>query len=242
MAIAAAFFQCCVEGVIGPARAGDIEDARFILFSGRDLWRNGAFLHTGFLVAPGGFDRDGPMLKMLYATGVYRYYSNYLGDTVTGFEGQAQFLPGWRAKRGNLETKVFLGFDLQYHQLWPGDPSNRLSGNAAGLRVAVDFWYDLPPDMVVFGDISVSSVAGSSNGRIAFGRMAMQDILGGFYLGPETAYFSADGYSHLRVGVHITSIKTGDTEWSAAAGWAGDTDKRTSPYVRLNLAQRIADN
>lgn len=239
-AIAAAFSFCCAGLGAGPVRAGDSEDARVILFSGRDLWRNGAFTHTGLLIAPGGFEQDGLMLKTLYGVGVYRYYSGYLGEFVKGFEGQAQFMPGWRHKRGNLETKVFFGLDLQHHRLWPADAGNRLSGNAVGLRFAAEFWYDLAPDMVVFGDLSLSSVASSNSGRIAFGRMAMEEMLGGFYLGPEVAYFGSDGYRHLRLGFHITSMKTEANEWSAAAGWAGDNEKRASPYVRLNLSSRIA--
>jgi hypothetical protein len=150
-------------------------------------------------------------------------------------------LPGWRIKRGRLETKFFFGIDLQHHRLTPADASNRLSGNAVGLRFAADFWYDLTPDSVVFGDVSLSSVATSNSGRVAYGRHTLQDILGGFYLGPEAAYFAADGYGHLRIGAHITSMKTDATEWSAAAGWAGDTDKRSSPYVRLNLTQKLTD-
>jgi hypothetical protein len=33
-------------------------------------------------------------------------------------------------------------------------------------------------------------------------------------------------------------MKTGETEWSAAAGWAGDSDQRSSPYVRLGILKR----
>lgn len=55
------------------AHAGDDEDATTILFSGRDIWRNGAFAYGGFLTAPGGFDDDGVMLKLLMSGGLYRY-------------------------------------------------------------------------------------------------------------------------------------------------------------------------
>lgn len=223
-------------------RAADGEEAGALLFSGRDLWRNGIFMYGGLLIAPGGFEQDGLMLKLLYSTGAYRYVSRYLGDAqVVGLEGQIQVLPGWRITRGPLATKFFFGFDLQHHRLMPADASNRLAGNAVGLRFAVDFWYKLTADSVVFGDLSLSSIATSNSGRLAYGRHSMREILGGFYLGPELAYFAADGYSHLRVGAHITSMRTNEAEWSAAAGWAGDTDKRTSPYVRLNMTHELVD-
>ena len=66
-------------------------------------------------------------------------------------------------------------------------------------------------------------------------------VLGEFYLGPETQVYGGDGYRQFRLGAHVTSMKTGDTEWSAAAGWSFDTDRQSSPYVRLNLMQRISN-
>ena len=56
--LAAAFVLCCVVLSAEPAHAGDDEDAHLMLFSGRDLWRNGAFLYGGFIVSPGGFEES----------------------------------------------------------------------------------------------------------------------------------------------------------------------------------------
>ena len=36
----------------------------------------------------------------------------------------------------------------------------------------------------------------------------------------------------------LTSMRTGDSEWSAAAGWATDSDRRASPYLRLGVMMR----
>ncbi len=46
-----------------------------------------------------------------------------------------------------------------------------------------------------------------------------------------------DDYA-FRLGAHITSMKTGINEWTAAGGWAGDTEGRSSPYVRLGFMSR----
>jgi hypothetical protein len=54
-------------------------------------------------------------------------------------------------------------------------------------------------------------------------------------------YFHSDQYRHHRFGLHITSMKTEATEWSAAAGWARDSDGRSGPYLRLGLSSRIAN-
>src|SRR5690242_7292966 len=125
---AAALMFCCVCRVAS-AFAQEDDEARVILFSGRDLWRDGAFAYGGFLVAPSGFEDDGLLLKVLLSGGVYRYRAGDLdGQTVLGAEGTAQILPGWRIKRHGVEMKFFFGPDFERHKLWPDDPGNRLRG------------------------------------------------------------------------------------------------------------------
>ena len=55
---AAGILVCCVGVSAGPVRVGD-DGARFLLFSGVDLWRDGQFLHRGLLWSPHGLDREG---------------------------------------------------------------------------------------------------------------------------------------------------------------------------------------
>lgn len=242
VSIAAAFIVCgvCLSG--GPGRAAD-DEVRVLLFSGRDIWRDGAFLHSGLLVAPGGFEQDGFMLKLLLGGGVYRYVSGSLGgEHVIGAEWQAQVLAGARFKRGNAEFKYFFGPEVQRHKLWPDDPNNRLRGQSFGLRMAGELWYEPTRDSLVAGDVSLSSIAASHSARIALGlRVAEELFTDGVYFGPELQYSGSDGYRHHRIGLHITSMKTEATEWSAAAGFARDSDGRSSPYVRLGLSQKLTD-
>jgi len=233
---AAAFSYCCTGMPIGKARAD--EDARTLLFSGRDIWRNGAFAYGGLLFAPGGFEDDGFLLKILLSGGLYRYDAEDLGERVIGAEWLAQALPGWRIKRGDAEFKFFMGPEIQKHRLWPDDPANRLRGNSFGLRAAAEMWYEPTPTTMIAIDMSLSSIATSNSARGAFGWRIFEDMLGGIYVGPEIQYFGSDGYRHLRLGAHITSMKTDDIEWSAACGWAGDSARRAGPYVRLNLMKR----
>jgi hypothetical protein len=37
----------------------------------------------------------------------------------------------------------------------------------------------------------------------------------------------------------MAGLKIENYEWSAADGWARDSDGRSSPYVRLGLLQRL---
>jgi len=237
--VAAAAFILCVLVVAGAASANEDEDAQIMLFSGRDIWRNGAFAYGGLVFAPGGLDQDGLLLKILLSGGLYRYDAANLGGArVTGAEWVAQVLPGWRVKRGDAEFKFFMGPDIEVHRLRPDDPDNKLRGRSFGLRMAAELWYEPAPDTMIAADVSLSSIATSDTARIAYGWRILEDVLGGVYVGPEVQYFGSDGYRHLRLGAHVTTLKTADTEWSAAAGWARGSAGRSSPYLRLNLLKR----
>jgi len=234
---AAAFFCCCVGVLQGFAWAD--EDARTLLFSGRDIWRNGVFAYGGFVFAPGGFEDDGFLVKILLSGGLYRYDAENLGgQRVIGTEWLAQALPGWRIKRGDAEFKFFMGPEIQNHRLTPDDPANRLRGVSFGLRAAAEVWYEPTLATMLAIDLSLSSIATSNSARGAYGWRVLEDVLGGVYLGPEIQYFGSDGYRHFRMGAHVTSLKADDIEWSAAIGWARDSAHRSSPYVRLNLMKR----
>jgi hypothetical protein len=237
--VTVAAFVLCVFVLVRAASANEDEDAHAILFSGRDIWRNGAFAYGGLIFAPGGLDQDGLLLKILLSGGLYRYDARNLGgERVIGAEWVAQVLPGWRIKRGDAEFKFFAGPDIEKHRLWPDDPDNKLRGNSFGLRMAAELWYEPTPTTMVAADISLSSIATSNSARIAYGWRVLEEMLGGLYVGPEIQYFGSDGYRHLRLGAHITTMKTADLEWSAAAGWARDSDGRSSPYLRLNVLKR----
>jgi Cellulose biosynthesis protein BcsS len=233
--VAAAFNVCgfCVSA--GPGWTADNDDVRFILFSGQDIWRNGAFAYGGAIYKPGGFDRDGLLFKFLLSGGLYRYNAGSLGGgRVIGTEVLAQVLPGWEIKRGPVEAKIFFGPEIQQHRLRPDDPDNRLRGRALGLRLAIDLWAEPSVATMAAADASLSSIGGNYSARAAFGWR----VLDRFYAGPETQVYGGDGYSQTRLGAHVTSLKIGATEWSVGAGWALDSDRRSSPYLRINVMTR----
>jgi hypothetical protein len=75
---AASVAVVCVSAV--PAGAGnDDDDAHTILFSGRDIWFNGAFLNGGMLWSPSSLEDDGFLVKVLLWGGLYRYNAGDLG-------------------------------------------------------------------------------------------------------------------------------------------------------------------
>jgi hypothetical protein len=217
-----------------PADAQDT-GAHFLFFSGIDLWRNGDFMYGGALWSPEGLGREGFTLKALVSGGAYNYLSGALGNAqVDGRELTAQVMPGWRFKVGHSELKVSAGLDLQNHHLSPNDPDSHLKGNDAGLRAAFEFWTEPTARSMIAIDGSASTVAQGYSFRAAVGWRA-SDL---FYVGPEIQAFASDEYSQRRIGFHITAFRTGAIEWSAATGYARDSDRRASAYVRIGLSTR----
>lgn len=232
---AAMVFFCVMRGT-EPAAAGDDGEQHLIIFSGRDLWRNGIFLYGGLIVSPGGFEQPGFLLKLLSSGGLYRYKAGDLdGTTVVGLEGKAHIAPGWLVRYGRFESKFFFGPELQDHRLWPNDPGNRLRGRSFGLRMAVDLWAEPTRETMLAADASLSSIGGDFSARIGAG----WHLLGHFYAGPELQIYAAGGYRQFRLGVHVTSLKTETVELSAAVGWSTDSEARASPYARLGLMQHF---
>ena len=236
---AAALVFCCVFLAAAPTRADDIEDARAIVFSNRDVWLNGAFLSGGVLWSPTALDDSGLLFKLLISGGLYRYNAGDLGgERVVGQELMVQLLPGWHVVRPGFEAKVFWGSEYQHHQLSPNDPGNTLNGGKFGLRFSGEVWDEPTATTMIAGDASISTVGGGSSARLGFG----WKVLDMFYSGPEAQVYHGDGYSQWRWGVHITIFKTGDAEWSDTGGWAIDTNNRSSPYLRLGFMQRVGDD
>lgn len=232
--VAAAVLACCVGVSTGPVQAGD-DGARLLLFSGADLWRGGQFLYGGVLWSPSGVDRDGFTLKAMLSGGRYRYVSGALGNIpVTGSEEEAQLLPGWRFTHGALELKIYGGLDIRNDTTSPYDPGNRLHGLSVGARAAVDLWHEPTPATMLAANASLTSIDWDYSARLAYGWRLFDRA----YVGPEAQTFACASYSQWRAGIHITGLKTGTWEWSAAGGWSTDSDSRSGGYIRLGLLTR----
>lgn len=232
---AVAFILVCLRAGAALSQSSSPGDT-LLFFSGTDLWRSGVFAHGGLLWSPEGLDREGFTLKAALSGGSYRYTSGALGNaTVIGRELTAQLMPGWRFKNGGSELKIFAGPDLQIHRLWPDDPGSGLRGSKTGVRAAFEFWSEPTANMMFSADALVSSVSRNYfAARLATGWRVFDH----FYLGPEAQVFSSDDYRQRRYGIHFTSMKTEQAEWSAALGWARDTDDRSSLYARIGVLTR----
>jgi hypothetical protein len=234
--LAAAFILMACDAGAQPVGPGP-EQARWLLFSNSDVWREGGFAHGGVLWAPSGLDQQGLVLKLMFGGGVYHYTSGALGNAdVRGELLSGAILPGYRFVHDKLIATFYLGADVQHHHLTPDDPSAGLRGSYIGVRTGFELWYEPNAMTMIAADASVSSIGPSYNARLAAGLRAFD----AFYIGPEVQGFAADdNYQQVRAGLHITGIRTGAFEWTTGAGWAIDSDHRSGAYGKLGVFTRL---
>ena len=204
----------------------------FLFFSGFDLWRGGGSGHAGMLWAPEGLNKDGFILKLLIGEGSYRYRAG--ATDIQGAYLLGSLMGGWRWSRDTFELKAFAGPDLQYHRLTPFDPASRLAGSNIGARIGVELWWQLNPDIMVSSSLSASTIGMGYGARTAAGWR----VTGLFYAGPEIETSGDLSYRQFRAGLHATALKTGDFEWTVAAGYVVDNSQRSGVYGRIGVLTR----
>jgi hypothetical protein len=238
-ATAAVCSLVCVTGWAAAAAEQRRDPITLLLFSGIDLWRDGAFAHDGFVWIPAGSGNDGFVLKAMVTDGVYRYSAGALNYAqVTGRMAGGAVMPGMHFKRGGVSIAVYAGVDMQVHHLSQYDPGNSLQGQFVGARAALDLWAEPTPQTMVAASGTVTTIGGAYAARIAAGWRAFDR----FYLGPEVVAFGGPEYRQLRLGVHVTGLKVHlfdwRFEWHGGVGYAFDDDDRDGAYGRLGLLIR----
>ena len=232
MAVAVAgMVQCCS---VGRAATALPNSPTLLLFGGTDLWRYGAYLYGGTLWSPGGVDADGFTLKLLVNGGRYSYNSSALHSTVDGTMASAAVLPGFRFVRDTLTVGLFAGPVAQDYRLSPYDPGSRLHGLYAGAQFATDVWYQPTANIMAAVNGSLVSIGPTGYVRGALGYRVSDAA----FVGPETAMLWCADFRQLEVGAHLTGLHVGATEWSAAAGWSMDSDRRSGPYLRFGVSTK----
>lgn len=212
---------------------------QLLFFSGVDLWRHAAFAHDGLQWAPAGVGSDGIIFKAIASSGTYRYRAGSLNNAeVTGLMYGAAVMPGLHFTRHGVSVSVFAGLDVQVHTLSPFDPGNDLQGRRVGVRTAIDLWMEPTPQSMVTASATLSTIGGAYAARLAAGWR----LFDWFYLGPETVAYGGPEYRQLRLGAHITGLRTRvfnwRLEWQGAVGFAFDDDDNTGAYARIGILWR----
>lgn len=221
-------------GAVAKAADSTPDPPSLLLFAGTDLWRDGAFLHGGGLWSPAGLDADGFTLKLLLAAGGYTYPSSGLHTDVDGTLLSASVLPGWRMNFNGIILGVSAGPAIQNYRLTPYDPASSLHGLYVGGQVAADIWYEPVPTMMVAVNGTMLSIGPTGALRTALGWRSTEP----FFAGPEVQAIWCADYQQLRIGAHVTGFRINGMEWSAAGGWAVESDGREGPYMRLGFSAR----
>lgn len=226
------------SGTSNPKKA-QRQQIRLLLFSGADLWRQGAFLYGGSLWAPLGLDRDGLVAKLLTTRGVYLYRAGGLGNAqVFGQMAAITVLPGAHFTRNGVSATIYAGVDRQWHVLIPDDPGNPSRGAHAGLRMAGDIWFEPTGQTMVTASGTLSTIASAYAARLAGGWRLIDSV----YVGPEAQVFGAENYRQWRVGVHLTGLTFRALEFQAALGYAADSDSNGGLYARLQVSRKHEAN
>jgi len=224
-------------GIACPSRLMALESnqplpATFLFSSGFDLWNQGGSAYGAAQWSPGGVDREGLTFKLLMSEGIYRYRSG--GVDVTGAHTMVSAMPGWKFRNTGFDVTLYAGIDWQTHRFVPDDLGNPARGSRTGLRAAADVWLEPAKDWMVAGSVSASTVARSYWLRAATGWRVMDR----WWAGPEIQVSGEERYRQARAGLHATALRVGMVEWSAGAGIASDSSRRTGGYGWLAMLLR----
>ena len=230
--VAVAWAAVC--GAIERAGAGAPDSPSFLLFSGTEIWRYGAFLYGGLLWSPAGLDADGFTFKMLLDGGRYNYVTGSIEENIDGTKLSAAALPGWRLSRDGLTVAAFVGPVAQDYRLTPADPGSRLNGFYIGGEFAADIWYQPTARTMAALNGAIASIGPTGYVRAAVGVR----LLGPAFVGPEIEQLWCGDFQELEFGAHVTGLRVDALEWSMGSGWALTSDQRSGPYVRLGVNAR----
>jgi len=95
-------------------------------------------------------------------------------------------------------------------------------------------WYEPTPTSMAALNGFVASIGPTGSLRGAVGWRFFEP----FFIGPEAQAIWCADYQQWRLGAHITGFRVDGLEWSAAAGWAVESDGRAGPYLRFGVNAR----
>jgi hypothetical protein len=204
---------------------------QLIYHAGFDVtsWSVGA--HGVVQWAPNGFDKDGLIMRFFVSEGLERYT-----DGLRNYDTQitrGHILPGYMFHIGGLELQLLAGVDGEYDLLFIDGYPKKWRSNI-GVRGTVDAWWEPTRFLMLQSALSATTIDNGYNTRIAAGWR----LYDWFWVGPEAA-LSNDFFSQqTRIGAHLTGLRTGAFEWSAAAGHVHDNFQREGLYARFGLTIR----
>ena len=160
-----------------------------IIFSGGEISKDSWESYTGTIIAFNrDLSKDGFLLRLMGSYGKYEY------DTATNFDGrmwQGDVMLGYQWVRDRVDIGIYAGVDFINHKISPADPTNPVSGNDTGFKVAGDietktFEMNLPYYFSLEGAYSTAFDTYYALGRVGLNRNNFVFGVEGWLLGDET--------------------------------------------------------
>lgn len=205
---------------------------RVFLFSGGDVAGDAFFLWSGVVGAPQGFlHEDGPRFRMLVGAGRYRYRTDAVAGGVN--EGRilsGELMAGYRLTAGETVATLFAGAHMENQNLVAPDPNHPAQGAEAGVKVALELYRRLAPDLFATASASASTVHRGYHARAALAR----EHPSGAAAGIEAAILGDARYREPRAGVFVRTIR-GRMIMTLAGGYLSNSGKGQGAYGSLSL-------
>ncbi|ODA67168.1 hypothetical protein A7A08_01914 [Methyloligella halotolerans] len=199
-------------------------------FTGVDISGNAASTYLGAGTAFGkSLWRPGWRARVVGGLGRYDYES---GATLyDGRHGFVTGLLGYQMQRGRMTVKLFAGGEYQEQLISPYDPGNSVQGDASGVRLQAETWFDVSPRSFVSVDASYGSAFDEYWGLARYGYRYTPKLTLGLEGGPlgNREYDGGRGGAFVRLEVLKTQL-------TLSGGVTGDyLESRGSGYVALNV-------
>jgi opacity protein-like surface antigen len=235
-ALAAAVLAACLaSSAFAADPAPNLADSlknRLFLFGGFDVARDSSFGWTGIVSAPWSrLDEDGLRLRVMAGLGHYRYRTDAVAGGVNeGTVSSGEIMLGWRRAFDPTVVVVYLGAQIEDHQLRDPDPGNPVSGTTMGIKGTIELFSRPWPDYIATALASASTVHGSYQARATFAR----EINPWLALGVEGTILGNARYVEPRAGlVAVTTVA--DRKLSLSGGYLSNSDKGDGLYLTLSL-------
>ena len=212
--------------------SGGFRPEQALYFSGFDLQRYsfGGYVGAVWSPLPG---RDGVLMRLFAADGIDSFVTPKI--TYRSQSMRAAITTGYRIARPGFELSAHAGIEALARVSLPITKATRLQPDV-GMRLSADIWWEPIDAVMIAANLSMTTIEATFYGRVASG-IRILDI----WTGPEVSASSDIYKQELRVGAHVTGVRYGPYEFSAAAGYGIDSFGRSGAYGRLGFTLREVD-
>lgn len=212
--------------------SGGFRPEQVLYFSGFDVQRYGFGGYVGALWSPLP-GRDGVLVRLFAANGVDSFVTPQ--RIIQSQSMRAAITTGYRINRRGFDLSATAGIEALARVALPITKATRLQPDF-GMRLSADIWWEPLDAVMLAANLSMTTIEASFYGRLA-GGVRILDVWAGPEISASTDIYKQD----YRVGAHVTGMRYGPYEFSAAAGYAFDSFGRSGAYGRLGFTLREVD-